>query len=197
MVAQIVTLAETKTFLNITTTAFDVQVGTFIDAASEMIVRRIGPVAGSPTYDEWYSGGAAQILLRHSPVQSVTSVTESFGPIAYTLTPQVLDAGAIGAYGYSLDVPAGLLTRRVSGIAAPFASGVQNVHVVYVAGYATPPADLVLACKLLLQHMWVTQRGGSKRPGQGGDDEWTPDQLRAFPPRVEQIMANHYVPGIA
>ena len=199
MVTQIVTVAEVKTFLNITVSTFDTQVSDFIDAASQMIVNRVGDIAGSPTRDEWYDGGAAQILLRHTPIQSITSITESFGSsVVYTLTPQVLDSGtATGAWGYSVDLTTGLLTRRVSGIATRFAVGVQNIHVVYVAGYATVPADIKQATKLMLQHMWVTQRGGSKRPGQGGDDEWTPAHLQAFPPRVEQILANYYVPGIA
>lgn len=200
MVTQIVTTADIKAFLNIPTTdtSFDTQLGLFVDAASQMIVNRIGPVAGSPTYDEWYDGGSPSIVLRHTPVQSITSITESYGSSAvYTLTAQVLDSGSVGgAYGYSGDLSRGLLTRRVSGIATHFAAGLQNVHVVYVAGYATVPADIEQAAKLLIQHMWATQRGGSKRPGQGNDDIYVGLSF-TWPRRVEEILSAYYIPGIA
>ena len=195
---QIVTVAEMKTFLNIPTTTSDASISSFIDAASQMIVNRIGPVAGSPTYDETYDGGAAQIVLRHTPIQSVTSVTESYGAQAvYTLTAQVVDSGsASGAYGYSVDLDHGLLTRRVSGVATRFARGLRNIHVVYVAGYATTPADIKHATMLLLAHMWATQRGAQRLPGQG-DDLYMPGLSFTWPRRVEEILANYYIPGIA
>lgn len=198
MVAQIVTLQQAKDFLNITTTTFDSELGGFIDAASQMITNRIGPVSGSPTYDEWYDGGRPQIVLRHTPVQSVTSITESYGAAtSYTLTPVTLDSGSVaGSFAYTVDLSAGIITRRAAGVAMPFAPGVQNIHVVYTAGYATVPADLVQATNLLISHMWTTQRGGSKRPGTGGDD-WNPSHLESWPPRVEEILENYFIPGIA
>jgi hypothetical protein len=67
----------------------------------------------------------------------------------------------------------------------------------YVAGYLTAPPELQLAAKLLVQHMMATQRGGSKRPGMGGDDSGPATDFDAFPSRVEEILANFYTPGIA
>jgi hypothetical protein len=45
--------------------------------------------------------------------------------------------------------------------------------------------------------MWEPRRGGSKRPGLGGNDEASLKDEGDFPARVEEILANFYVPGIA
>lgn len=197
--ADLVTLADAKAFLNITSTNQDTELGSFITSASDMITNRVGPVAGSPTFDEWYDGGSTRIVLRHTPVQSITSITESYGSTTYyTLTAQALDGGGgTSAYGYTVDLTHGIVTRRAAGIAVPFAAGQQNVHVVYVGGYSSTPAELQLATNLLIQHMWATQRGGAKRPGLGGNDGPPPSEWDGFPPRVEEILANFYTPGIA
>jgi len=190
----IITLAEAKAFLNITVATFDTELTDFVAAASQVIVNRIGPVAGSPTVSEWHDGGSERLMLRQQgPIQSVTTVAESYGTVTYTLTQVTLDASpAVTAYGYTVDLDHGLIVRRASGVAVPFASGIQNVHVTYVAGYATVPGDIKHATELLLKHMWETQRGSS-RPGSG------PDQTSAYtlPYRVEEILAVHTVPGIA
>lgn len=197
--ADIISLTDAKTFLNIAGTQYDDELPGFITAASDMIASRIGPVAGSPKYDEWYDGGSTQIVLRHSPVQSITSVTESYGgTVTFTLTQVVLDAGvAMGAYGYSFDAATGLLTRRASGGTIPFPAGTMNIHVKYTAGFASVPSELQTAASLLVKHLWETRRGGSKRPGLGGNDEGSLRDEGDFPARVEEILANFYIPGIA
>lgn len=198
--ADLTTLSDAKAFLNITNAASDQAVQQFLTSASDMIQNRVGPVGGSPTFNEWYDGGSTKIVLRHTPVQSVTKITEAWGVTAiYTLNASVLDGSATdtGPWGYSVDLSAGIITRRAAGFAVPFARGVQNVNVQYVAGYTTVPAELVLATKLLVQHMWATQRGGSKRPGLGGDDSGPASDFDAFPSRVEEILANFYNAGIA
>jgi hypothetical protein len=171
----------------------------FVTTASDMIASRIGPVAGSPTYDEWYDGGSTQIVLRHSPVQSITSVTESYGgTVTFPLTQVVLDAGVpMSAYGFTFDAVNGMLTRRASGGTIPFPAGTMNVHVKYVAGFASVPPELQTAAKLLVKHLWEPRRGGGKRPGLGGNDEASLKDEGDFPARVEEILANFYVPGIA
>jgi uncharacterized phiE125 gp8 family phage protein len=198
-VNDIVTLADTKTFLNISGTQYDGELPSFITSASDMIESRIGPVAGSPTYDEWYDGGSTQIVLRHSPVQSVASITESYGgTVTFQLSKVVLDAGVpMGTYGYTFDASNGLITRRAAGGTIPFPAGTMNIHVIYTAGFIAPPAELQTACKILVKHLWETRRGGAKRPGLGGNDEASLKDEGDFPARVEEILANFYIPGIA
>jgi uncharacterized phiE125 gp8 family phage protein len=190
----IITLAQAKTFLNITGTQSDAELTDFIAAASQVIVNKIGPVSGSPTVSEWHDGGSSRIVLRHQgPLQSVTSVTETYGTVTYALTGITLDGAPVAtAYGYTVDLDRGLIVRRASGVAIPFAAGTQNIHVTYVAGYSTIPADLIQATQLLLKHMWDTQRA-AKGPGSGpgAGDSFT------LPRRVEEILAYYTVPGIA
>ena len=194
----VVTLDEAKAFLNITVATFDVELAGFVTAASRMWVNRVGPVASS-VFTEWYDGGVPQIALRQTPVLSVTSVVESYGSTTrYTLTDQPLTGdGPTNAWGYTIDMQTGLLTRRATGVAVPFATGRRTVQVVYTAGYAAVPEDIKHAVLLLIMHLWATQRGGSRRPGQGGTDDWRPDFAFSWPSRVEEIAAGYRIPGIA
>jgi uncharacterized phiE125 gp8 family phage protein len=199
----LLTLADAKTFLNISGTQYDAELPTFVTTASDMIINRIGPVAGSPQFDEYYDGGhgnTTQIVLRHAPVSYVTSVSEAI----YTgwvkpLAAQPLDGTSTDSspYGYTIDLQDGLITRRSAGAVAPFAPGKRNIRVVYSAGYASIPPELVMAGKILVKHLWETRRGGAKRPGLGGNDEASLKDEGDFPARVEEILANFYIPGIA
>jgi uncharacterized phiE125 gp8 family phage protein len=191
----IVSLTQAKAQLNITDEVNDSKLTDFIAAASQMIVNRIGPVAGSLTVSEWHDGGSTDLLLyAEGPVQSITSVTESFGSVVYTLSQITLDSGSVTTpFGYTVDLDQGLLVRRAAGVAIPFAFGEQNIHVTFVAGYATTPPDITQATLLLLQHMWETQRGVGRSLGSG------PMETSAYsmPNRVMEILSPYIVPGIA
>lgn len=194
----IVTLAQAKNKLTITNETSDALLTDYIAAASQMIVNRVGAVAGSPVLDEWHDGGSTDILLHNEgPVQSITSVTESMGSVVYTLTQIVLDSGSVTTpFGYTVDLNLGLLVRRAAGVAIPFAGGEANIHVTFVAGWATTPPDITQATLLLLQHMWETQRGSAGRPG-GSPMETATGAGYTFPNRVMEILAPYIVPGIA
>lgn len=191
------TLDETKTFLNIDTNIGDQTLPDFIAVASQMIVNRIGVVSGSPNIDEWHDGGSSRISLRNQgPIVSVTTVTESYATVTYPLTQVVLDSGSTGtAYGFSVDLDKGLLIRRASGVDIPFAAGLRNIHISYVAGYTTVPADIKQAAKLLVKHLWETQRGASVKRGTG--PVLSDGTGSAFPQRVQEILAVYTIPGIA
>lgn len=194
----VVSLAEAKTFLNIAVPDNDTELATFITAASSMWIRRVGPVASGTTFDEWYDGGNVRIALNNIPVATVTKVEESISATGlYTLTEQTLQSGGdTGAWGYSIDKTSGVLVRRASGVATAFAAGTKNIHVVYTTGYASIPEDIKLAVKLIVSHMWETQRGQTKRPGSGGQD-WNPGMGYTWPNRAEEIARTYQIPGIA
>lgn len=193
----IVTVTQAKVQLNITTETFDSKLTDFVAAASQMIVNRIGPVAGSPTVDEWHDGGSTDILLYdEGPVQSITSVTESLGSVVYTLQQITLDSGSVTTpFGFTVDLDLGLLVRRAAGVAIPFAEGEANIHITFVAGYVTTPPDITQATLLLIQHMWETQRGVVGRPGSGPME--MSGTAYTFPNRVMEILSPYIVPGIA
>lgn len=194
--ADVITLAQTKEFLNITTTDYDSELPFYISAAQQLWVNRGGPV-GEPasSVDEWYDGGSDTIVVRNTPIVSVESVVETFGAIGYTLlnTP----AGTSGyAWAYTVDLATGTFIRRAAGIAVPFISGVRNVHIQYTPGYSTAPEIVQQAVLLLVSHMWETQRGIGQRPGLGGN-EYDPRYGFTWPRRAEEILDGLVVPGIA
>lgn len=193
----IVSLADAKTFLNITSSSNDAELGAMISSASALWVRRVGPVAGSPSYDEYYDGGQTTVSVRHFPVLTVTAVVEAYSSsFVRTLAHNEPDAGSPSAYDYSVDLVAGTFTRRAMGIAVPFAWGDRNIHITYTAGYSSTPADITHAVLLLVSHMWDTQRGRMILPG-NADQGWNPALSFTWPQRVQEIAAGYIVPGIA
>lgn len=169
-------------------------------AAEAAIVKAIGSVTSGPR-DEWHDGGSTLVALLSAPVLAVTLVAESVGTWFRELTEQPLDGASFDAYGYTVDLSAGVINRRVSGSSARFAPGSRNIHVVYTAGWATPPADIVLAGKELTRHLWRTQRGsGNTKPGSSTNAEVAntlANAASAFPIRVEQLIHPYRSPGIA
>lgn len=195
--ADVVTLDEAKDHLNLTDSDADPKLASIISAASQMWQRRVGPIAAN--VDEWYNGGTPQIVLYQTPVVSITSVVESWGPIVYTLEQVVLDSGSWGGvWTYSLDdADRGIITRRMSGLPACFAGGLRNVHVTYVAGYnGAVPDDLKRGVLLLVEHIWESQRTRSPIAGPANDFAAAASTY-SWPRKVDEIAAAFTVPGIA
>lgn len=193
----IIVLDQAKSFLNISDVTYDEELTTFVNVASQMIVNRIGQVVQpAAALDEWYDGGSERIVLRNNgPIVSVTSVAEVMGTVTYSLAEVTLDSAPSGnPYTFTVDLDMAVLVRRAAGIAVPFADGIRNIHVAYVAGYGTVPADIAQACQLLVKHLWETQRGSIK-PGAGGSSQ--PATSYSLPARVAEILAPYYLPGIA
>lgn len=145
----------------------------------DLIVAATGPmedICGAiipRTFDEWYDGGSTLIALDHAPVISVSTVAESTG-VLRTLTAQPLDAASMDAYGYTVDLPLGILTRRAQGVALPFAPGRSNVHVVYRAGRMNIPANIIRATRRLVLWLWQTEINGIRPSGPAAATTITP-----------------------
>lgn len=190
----VLTTDETLQFLNMQTGDYVGELQSYMDAAEAMWVSRGGPIA-STSYTETHDGGGPQIVLRNRPVLAVSSLIESFGPKAYTLTAQSIDGtGTLTSWGYTLDTSTGTITRRAMGSAINFVSGLRNISVTYTAGYGTVPADIRHALLLLVKHMWETQRGSNRRQN-GGLGDSVPTGFM-WPNRVTEILIAHTLPGI-
>lgn len=146
---QIISLADTKAQLNITGTSNDEELRGFIDAATRVIEGIVGSVVRR-SWIENYHGGQTSILLRHSPVISITSVTESGATVA--------------ASGYTVNPDAGILTRVSGFTPLCWQSGYRNIGVTYVVGRTANLGNVSLAAKIIVQHLWETQRAGGGRP---------------------------------
>jgi hypothetical protein len=173
-------LASVRTHLNLVATTYDAELQSVIDAAEAAIGQRVGPLAPTSTTAR-VRGGGSMLVLPVSPAVSLTSVTPA-DSTALTLADLYLDTGA------------GLVTYE-SG--ATFSA--RHYTVVYQAGRATCPADLKLAVKELVRHLWTTQRGPTARAGLAAEmtSNSVPGAAYAFPFRVEQLLAPHDQPGFA
>lgn len=172
-------LPEAKSHLNITKGDNDAEITMTIMAAEAAIAKRVGPLS-TVTRTVRVDGGVA-LVLPVTPAVSLTSVTPVGGGTALT--------------GLHLDTVGGVVTQD-SGAGFP----ARYYDVVYVAGRAACPDDLLMAVKELVRHMWTTQRGGSQRPGSQPSDALSnslPGSAYAFPFRVEQLLTPHVQFGFA
>lgn len=142
-------------------------------AATGVVENITGPILPR-TMVEHFDGGQTSIVLSAERVSTVTSVSETYGPIQHVLTEQPLGA-SVDAYGFTWDRATGVLVRRgAGGSLGRFASGVGNVAVTYRAGFATIPADVARATAVLIGHWFQKDTVAYRSPGpygaQGGDD---------------------------
>jgi hypothetical protein len=163
----VLTLAQAKTHLNIPVTTYDTELQDFIDAAEAAIVRKCGPLVSTATTVKLMHPGGL-MSLPTTPAISLTSITDSSGTAASLTGVSVSSEGIV----FGATFPADLYT------------------VVYQAGRATTPPDLLMAVKELLRHLWVSQRGAGVRPG-SPINEPAGSLAYAFPFRVSELIADH------
>ncbi|MEV3980800.1 hypothetical protein [Nonomuraea sp. NPDC049758] len=156
----------------------DEELDGFIRAVTDVCERHVGAL-GRRAYVEQHRGGRA-LVLAHPPVLEVTSVT--------AIAPGAVDQAVAALH---VDGETGIVRRRDGGwISGP-------VDVAYVAGRLDMPANVDLAGKILLQHMWETQRGETIGVRVGGADQvWDPRLGYAIPRRALELLGRTY-PGIA
>jgi hypothetical protein len=99
------------------------------------------------------------IPVRQRPLVSVTSITSASG-------------GAIDiSAGLDLDVNAGLIRRKLGlPFYGPFFTWLPQCNVVYVAGWGTSvPAAFNSFARVVIAHLWSSQRGPAALPMGGGE----------------------------
>lgn len=202
-VEQVVDLASVKAYLNVPAadTTKDDELRGFILAASEQARDVCGPMLPEQ-HTQFFDGGLTTVVPDWRPLASVQSVTEYYGLYGYVLTEQPL-GGQTNAYGFTVDLVTGQITRRtMGGAAAPYAYGQKNVKVVYTAGTAgIIPYTVRLGALELIRHLWqLTQQGGRPRFGGSALDGETAGVPTGFalPARVLELwQPKKRAPGIA
>lgn len=168
------TLAEVKSHLNITVATHDGELAAFIDAAEAAVAQRVGPLV--PESRTLRVRPASRVLRIPTPAVSVTAVTDADG-VAVTLSNLYLDgASGIVTFNDGTGFPSSYYT------------------VVYVAGRDPIPADLRLAVKELVRHLWDTQRGPTRRPGSTASEATSNTISGAaylLPFRVSELLKPH------
>lgn len=146
-----ITLADAKLQLNIdsSNTDHDVELQSFVDAAILAVERYTGLVGATKTIsgERHQTPHTSRLWLDRKPVQSLTSVARVDGSLTWTVADLDVDAGT------------GLI-RVVDG---PLFSGL--IEVTYDAGHTTVPDNLNLATRIVVQHLWSTQRGAMSGGG--------------------------------
>lgn len=168
-------------YLNIGGNQHTAELQTMIDAAEAAIAQRCGPLTSTATTAR-VRGGGYVLVLPTTPAVSLTSVT----PVGGT---------ALTVGDLYLDTRAGLVTYNLG---AGFPSSLYDV--VYNAGRVTCPADLLMAVKELVRHMWKTQRGPTRRPGSEPSESTAntvPGAAYMLPNRVLELIGPHLQAGIA
>jgi|CXWL01.1.fsa_nt_gi hypothetical protein len=145
------TLATVKAFKNITGTQHDAEIARLILAVDAFVANYVQRTIEQATVTEYHStrSGQVSLRLRQYPVASITSLYDDAERVYGSDT-------VLAASDYVLeDANAGIVT--LDGTA--FDVGINNVKVVYVAGYATVPADLAQAA---VELVWLTRDLGDK-----------------------------------
>jgi hypothetical protein len=167
-------LDDAKAHLNIklTYTADDEELRDWLSIVTRLVESKAGEITAK-AYTERHRGGKS-LWLRHTPVIAVTSV----GPWLNTGTTFLPSTVRV-------DPETGRLERLDGGwfTGGPYA-------ITYTAGRQIVPANLRGALKIILQHLWDTQRGASGLPFQPSEDVgMIPGFAFAIPNRAIELLA--------
>lgn len=158
---------------------------TYIPAVTAVVESLAGPQTSS-TAHSWKADGGGRSVLLPSAVTAVTAVTEN--------------GLALGAGDYFVDLAAGLLYRGAPEVPLAFQSGTQNIVVTYDTA-VTAAANVILAARIILIHLWqADNQGGRPDLGGGGDDDLVETPVGyLIPRRAYQLLVGVVddVPGFA
>jgi uncharacterized phiE125 gp8 family phage protein len=127
---------------------------TLINQASDLIEKHLGYAVKSATHTEYYDGdGCQDLMLKHWPIISVTSLHVDTGRVYGTDALLTQDTDYVI---YKEEGRISLLTEPLKNNygANTFPSARKCVKVVYTAGYATVPNDLIWACNELVGYLY-------------------------------------------
>ena len=162
----VLSLQDAKDQLNITTTASDTELASWIATIESALERYTGGplVNRQVTERAEMMSNQTVILVRQRPLVSVVSITSASG--------SAIDISG----GLDIDTNAGTVRRKLGlPFYGPFFTWMPVVTVTYVAGWGTAvPAAFGSAARIILAHLWESQRGPASLPGLGGGDMVTP-----------------------
>lgn len=161
----IVSLVDAKQFLNITSTANDEELRSFVEAATQMVENVVGPVLLRPV-TEVHTRPGQVLVLKQPPAIALVSVTAIQTSGVFTRT-QVYDVSLL-----DLDPDTGIV-RRLDGLPLGCRrAGLppSPLRVGYTAGRRMVPGSITMAARVVINHLWATQRGHFEglRPAPGG-----------------------------
>lgn len=146
------TLQKVKTFLRLTTTQTtdDALIENLIFENTKKIQVQLNRDIFYGTYTEYYDGDGTNILRpKQFPIVSVTSLYDDTGRVFAATS-------LIASTDYVLDST----SRFVMLDSSTFTRWMQNIKIVYTAGYKQVPEDLELACIQMVAADYIEMLGG-------------------------------------
>lgn len=172
------TMDQVRTHLGIPSTSSTVDADdlqSFAAAACDVVEQWCGAIEPRTVTDERVASSASAVALAQCPVSALVGVSAAGAPV-----------GVVG--DYLLNSAGGILTRVDGGVIA------AGSLVTYTVGYAVPPPWAVVAAKIIVRHLWRTQR----TPNAIGSAEPPPGAGFAVPAAAAAIMSPHRrLPGFA
>jgi hypothetical protein len=169
--AQLLSLAEAKDAVNFTTTDHDAELRYYLAAATDLIERHVGPILHRAV-TEVVDARGGRIRLATTPVVSLTSVVPVMaGGVTYDVNGLTVSPDGVV-----------LSLNRVAIVP-------DRYDVTYVAGRTGPiPHRWLQAARLLVQHLWSTQRGSSSPGRNRGGDTYPTGSAFTMPNRVLELL---------
>lgn len=176
----LVSLNDVKDILNIdrTTTTYDDELRAYIEAATSAAEdHRDEVLAKRPFTWKTWGNGRSSIVLPKRPVVALTSLVNAESGVTFSPAD------------YDLNGSTGRLTALGGG------SFTGLLEFTYVAGYTVIPAAYTLAVRMIIQHLWETQRGpmGASRFA-GSLDDAALMRFRSMnifvPPRAQELLGD-------
>ena len=173
----VLSLADGKDMLNIpqATVTYDAEIAGWIASIQTSLERYTGgPVITRPVTERAEAtAGYTALCLRQRPVVAVTSVTPDTG-------------AALSLGDLKIDVNAGVIRRALN---LPFYAAGPWFTVVYTAGWGTAvPAAFNAFARIVLDHMWATQRGPASLPMGSEETVAVPGFGFAIPHRAAELL---------
>ncbi|WP_432124059.1 filamin/ABP280 repeat domain-containing protein [Streptomyces sp. C10-9-1] len=182
----ILSLADAKQHLNLRSSDDDAEVRYWSIVTTRAVEYYTGPIVPRPVTEEHTVRGASAVFLLQAPVQEVTAVDQLLtGAAAYT----VGDLAVNGATGEVYRPDGGRLSGRL--------------RFTYTAGRTVFRENIPAGARIILQHLWRTQRAGRRGAVAGGGDDYSvtepiPGIGYAVPNRALELLApDRLPPGVA
>jgi hypothetical protein len=175
-------LQDAKDALNIpqATTTFDTEIASYIATIRSSLEKATGGPLVNRTITERSEMMQNQTVIpvRQRPLVSVTSIASASG--------SAIDISG----GLDLDTNAGLIRRKLGlPFYGPFFTWLPQVSVVYVAGWGVSvPAAFNTFARIVLQHLWSSQRGPAALPMGGGETVVIPGFGFAIPNMAAELL---------
>ena len=138
----LLSLADAKAHLNISSTTHDDEIREYLEAATEIVESYVGPIARR-THTRRICGFRDRIALPHTQVTAVTALTL----VADGSSPITLSDLAV-------NIDTGVLSFKTGGW---FPYG--EMEITYTVGRSFVKANWTLAAKIIVKHNWETQLG--------------------------------------